>query len=73
MRYAGLPAEEEQQWVGCDKCNKWFHVQCAGLQNHDNLEDEDFICADCMTQGDNVIVAPNMNQSITPTAGQQSI
>ena len=27
-------------WIGCDECEKWFHLYCVNL-----VEPENFICA----------------------------
>ena len=37
--------EEEELWIACDVCTKWFHAICIGV-NCDSVP-ENFICHDC--------------------------
>jgi len=34
------------QWVGCDKCDQWFHTRCVGL-NDKTIPDGDWFCSFC--------------------------
>jgi hypothetical protein len=33
--------------VGCEKCDRWFHPGCVGLEEDVDLETVEFVCADC--------------------------
>ena len=35
-----------QDMVGCDGCNKWFHLDCSGLVS--GIPDEDWYCLECI-------------------------
>ena len=43
--------EEDNAWIGCNKCSSWFHRDCLslGLENmsEDEIEELNFICASC--------------------------
>jgi len=28
-----FPLGQDVEWVGCDKCSKWYHVLCVGFSN----------------------------------------
>ena len=34
-----------EQWIGCDKCDAWFHAVCVGINNIP----ENFECNKCST------------------------
>ena len=36
---------EEDSWVGCDTCYRWYHIWCAGFQS---IPDGDFVCKICI-------------------------
>lgn len=40
------PAAEILDWVGCDNCPDWFHIQCIGLATKPN-ENDKFYCVKC--------------------------
>ncbi|KAJ5585394.1 uncharacterized protein N7459_005194 [Penicillium hispanicum] len=47
-----IPVETEEQdedtWIGCDGCKRWFHIVCAGFKNDREVRTVDkFICRDC--------------------------
>ncbi|KAJ5123488.1 hypothetical protein N7448_009585 [Penicillium atrosanguineum] len=47
-----IPVETEEQdedtWIGCDGCKRWFHIVCAGFKNDREIRTVDkFICRDC--------------------------
>lgn len=53
-RCNGVYAEDgDDNWIQCDKCDKWYHYQCSGLQYDEEdydeleLEDADFVCSVC--------------------------
>lgn len=35
-------SEIEETWIECEKCGRWYHLECAGVQ-----EEEDFVCHLC--------------------------
>ena len=35
--------EEEQNWIGCDRCNAWFHCVCVNIFS----EPSSFLCMKC--------------------------
>ena len=38
----------EEQWIGCEGCDSWFHFTCVGID--DKNIPEDFFCEDCVLQ-----------------------
>lgn len=47
-----IPVETEEQdedtWIGCDGCKRWFHLVCAGFKNDREVRTVDkFICRPC--------------------------
>lgn len=47
------PWEEtgDDRWIQCDKCDSWYHLQCAtGIKysNDVNIENLDFVCVSCI-------------------------
>jgi hypothetical protein len=41
-----FPLQQDFDWVGCDRCNKWYHVICMGFTSSEQLADRDFICCE---------------------------
>jgi F-box/leucine-rich repeat protein 10/11 len=40
--------QEEDTWIGCDGCKRWFHIVCAGFKNDREVRTVDkFICRNC--------------------------
>ena len=37
---------EDEYWIGCEKCDKWFHENCVGI-TPDNEPDK-YYCASCL-------------------------
>ncbi|KAJ5205773.1 Zinc finger PHD-type [Penicillium cf. griseofulvum] len=47
-----IPVETEEQdedtWISCDGCKRWFHIVCAGFKNDREVRTVDkFICRPC--------------------------
>ncbi|KAJ5779176.1 hypothetical protein N7457_006896 [Penicillium paradoxum] len=47
-----IPVETEEQdedtWISCDGCKRWFHIVCAGFKNDREVRTIDkFICRPC--------------------------
>lgn len=47
-----IPVETDEQdedtWIGCDGCKRWFHIVCAGFKNDREIRTVDkFICRQC--------------------------
>ncbi|KAJ5762525.1 uncharacterized protein N7511_005907 [Penicillium nucicola] len=47
-----IPVETEEQeedtWIGCDGCKRWFHIVCAGFKSDREVRTVDkFICQPC--------------------------
>ena len=37
-----------ENWISCDLCDSWYHMQCVGLHcSPEEMEDEDWMCDDC--------------------------
>jgi len=43
----GRPSGSEVDWVQCDSCELWFHMDCVGLGKDDVNEEEDYNCTKC--------------------------
>ncbi|KAJ5214831.1 hypothetical protein N7468_010510 [Penicillium chermesinum] len=40
--------QDEDTWIGCDGCKRWFHIVCAGFKNDREIRTVDkFICREC--------------------------
>lgn len=40
--------QDEDTWIGCDGCKRWFHIVCAGFKNDREIRTVDkFICRQC--------------------------
>lgn len=47
-----IPVETDEQdedtWIGCDGCKRWFHLVCAGFKNDREVRTVDkYICRSC--------------------------
>lgn len=40
------PPARIRDWVGCDGCQDWFHIQCVGLATTP-LDNEQYLCINC--------------------------
>ena len=38
---------DSKGWIGCNKCSKWFHIECVGLSQKDAESTSSFICPNC--------------------------
>ena len=34
-------------YIGCDRCNEWFHGACVGIEEKDAAHIESYLCAQC--------------------------
>ena len=39
--------ETEEKWIGCDKCDTWYHFTCVGIDCHSD-EPETYLCSECI-------------------------
>ena len=44
----------EQDFIQCDFCLKWFHVTCCNIPNINNLDELEFKCHKCSTDGNEI-------------------
>ena len=35
-------------WIQCDKCEKWYHLECVALSNKEAEQIEDYTCPVCV-------------------------
>jgi hypothetical protein len=48
------PEDDDQEvWVGCDLCWRWFHFWCAGLSRRP-IQSQKWVCPCCTEQQDNI-------------------
>ena len=40
---------ELDEWISCNGCRNWFHVDCAGFKMHEVRDVDKFFCAACET------------------------
>lgn len=38
---------DESMWIGCDNCNRWYHLECVGLTEDEIFDDTEFSCDLC--------------------------
>ncbi|XP_030839912.1 nucleosome-remodeling factor subunit BPTF isoform X3 [Strongylocentrotus purpuratus] len=43
------PYDEAQFYIGCDRCNDWFHGHCVGISQDEAESIENYICPGCKT------------------------
>ncbi|XP_071501633.1 nucleosome-remodeling factor subunit BPTF-like [Diadema antillarum] len=41
------PYDESQFYIGCDRCNDWFHGRCVGISQEEAESIENYICPKC--------------------------
>ena len=41
--------EEGGNWIGCDLCDKWYHLTCVNVDVTDDIKNKDWYCPDCQT------------------------
>ena len=60
--FCGLPYEYNTDMIQCDKCNKWVHYTCAGIESE--VITADFSCSLCLgTGGGRVAGKPSANKN----------
>jgi nucleosome-remodeling factor subunit BPTF len=42
-----MPLNPNEFFIGCEKCQKWFHPRCVGLTTVDAEKIEKFYCELC--------------------------
>ena len=42
-----LPLNPDLQYIECDKCNVWYHMDCVGIDPKEAESIETFICPKC--------------------------
>ena len=46
------PAQENNVlWVSCDRCEKWYHAPCVGIDANTFDEDKEWFCCEPIQQG----------------------
>ncbi|XP_054762384.2 nucleosome-remodeling factor subunit BPTF-like [Lytechinus pictus] len=43
------PYDEAQFYIGCDRCNDWFHGHCVGISQDEAEGIDNYICPGCKT------------------------
>ncbi|XP_066291354.1 nucleosome-remodeling factor subunit BPTF-like isoform X2 [Branchiostoma lanceolatum] len=46
------PYDETQFYIGCDRCNDWFHGRCVGILPSEADEIDYYICPNCQSSKD---------------------
>lgn len=41
------PYNKDRFYVGCDKCDNWFHGECIGITEEISKDLPEYICDDC--------------------------
>lgn len=49
-------------WIQCDKCEKWYHLECVSLSNKEAEQIEDYTCPVCINT-----TWPARDQHVTST------
>lgn len=52
-----LPYDETRFYIGCDKCNDWFHGSCVGITQEEAEVVEEYICPRCNSSNIQNVVA----------------
>ncbi|XP_045023370.1 PHD finger protein ALFIN-LIKE 6-like [Daphnia magna] len=42
-----LCSKPNQDWIGCDNCNRWFHFRCAKIKKSDYKKEDPYVCPLC--------------------------
>lgn len=54
----------ERFYIGCDKCNDWFHGSCVGITQAEAEVVEEYICPRCNSSNIQNVVASQ--KTLTP-------
>ncbi len=46
-------ADQDLVWIGCDVCEKWFHVVCVGMDPETDVTGLDYTCTSCNSNNRN--------------------
>ncbi|XP_072023147.1 nucleosome-remodeling factor subunit NURF301-like, partial [Amphiura filiformis] len=44
------PYDEAQFYIGCDRCNDWYHGHCVGITQTEAETIENYICPNCQSK-----------------------
>ncbi|XP_059156808.1 nucleosome-remodeling factor subunit BPTF-like isoform X2 [Physella acuta] len=44
------PYDENQFYIGCDRCQDWFHGYCVGISKHEADKIEVYVCPNCQNE-----------------------
>ncbi|KAF2773762.1 hypothetical protein EJ03DRAFT_106111 [Teratosphaeria nubilosa] len=48
VRETAITSSETDEWISCNGCKKWFHIDCAGFKKAHEIRDVDkYFCAAC--------------------------
>ncbi|CAL1541773.1 unnamed protein product [Lymnaea stagnalis] len=62
------PYDENQFYIGCDRCQDWFHGYCVGISKHEADSIEVYVCPNCQNQE---VADPIAQKPLTPSEYQQ--
>lgn len=43
-----MPYDPDRGMIQCDRCNKWYHFDCVGIKNSENVSDLAWKCTTCV-------------------------
>lgn len=51
--YLTIPISDDitYDWVACDKCSHWFHIDCVGLSKQQSIDLPFWYCEECKSDG----------------------
>ncbi|KAH9489885.1 hypothetical protein Btru_044495 [Bulinus truncatus] len=62
------PYDENQFYIGCDRCQDWFHGDCVGISKHEADSIEVYVCPNCQNQE---VTDPIAQKPLTSSEYQQ--
>lgn len=72
------PTGKLVSWVACDKCNKWFHQSCVGIDSKSLDKEDKYFCDVCRNNSNNslntesVIITTTTSRRILSSKQQAS-
>ncbi|XP_066520172.1 nucleosome-remodeling factor subunit BPTF-like [Hoplias malabaricus] len=50
------PYDEAQFYIGCDRCQNWYHGRCVGILQSEATQIDEYVCPQCQSTQDTMTV-----------------